>query len=260
MGMSPHRAWRVARLAAILIASVALAGTPPVVAQTSGDLPAARDVIDRFVTAIGARGAVGRYKSRRAIGRFEVPAQGLSGDLEVLAMPPDRQVVRISLAGLGDIQNGFDGRVAWLINPMTGPMVLDGQARDHARMEADFYSDLHEESQFQTMETVARADFEGTPAYTLRLVRSSGEEDIEFFAVDTGLLIGSIVSRQSPMGPMQATSVYSDYKDFGGVLIATRMRQKVMGVEQIIVITRVEYDTLDGSVFALPPSIKALVK
>lgn len=259
MGMTPHRAWRVARLAAILLAVGALAGAAQDAVRQTSDLPAARDVIHRFVAAIGGD-AVRKYKSRRAIGRFEIPSQGLAGDLEVLAMPPDRQVVRISLAGLGDIRNGFDGKVAWLINPMTGPMLLEGQARDHARMDADFYSELHDESGFKTMETVARTEFEGTPAYKLRLVRASGEDDIEFFAVDTGLLIGSIISRQSPMGPMEAASSYSDYKNFGGVLAAARMRQKVMGVEQVIVITRVEYDTLDEGVFALPPQIKALVK
>ncbi len=257
---APQLTSRVARLVLILLAVGALAGAAQDAVRQTSDLPAARDVIRRFVTAIGGGDAVRKYKSRRAIGRFEVPSQGLAGDLEVLAMPPDRQVVRISLAGLGDIRNGFDGKVAWLINPMTGPMLLEGQARDHARMDADFYSELHDESRFKTMETVARTEFEGTPAYKLRLVRASGEDDIEFFSVDTGLLIGSIISRQSPMGPMEATSSYSDYKDFGGVLAAARMRQKVMGVEQVIVITRVEYDTLDEGVFALPPQIKALVK
>lgn len=258
---TPQFSLRLVRLIVLPIAlSACVAAAPVAAAQTRGDLPPAREVLDRFVKAIGGPDAVRKYTSRRAVGRFEAPSQGIAGDLEVFAMAPDRQLMRISLPGLGDLRNGFDGKVAWLINPMTGPMLLEGQARDQAQMDADFYSELHDARHYTTIETVARADFEGTPAYKLRLVPQSGDEDIEFFAVDTGLLIGSTVSRASPMGPVQVTSVFSDYKDFGGVLFATRMRQKMMGVEQVLVITRVEFDTLDESVFALPPEIKALVK
>jgi hypothetical protein len=236
------------------------AGAPIAAAQAATDLPAARTVIDRFVRAIGGREAVLKYKTRREVGTFEVPSQNVSGSLEVLAGAPDRMLLRISLPGVGEIQNGFDGKVAWAINPMTGPMLLDGPVRDQTRMDADFYSELHDAKQYKTLETVERIEFEGVPAYKLRLVHLSGEDDVEYFAVDSGLLVGSVVTRASPMGSVQVTSILSDYKDFGGLRVATRLRQKLMGVEQVMTIVTVEFDTLDDAAFAPPSAIKALIK
>jgi len=127
-------------------------------------------------------------------------------------------------------------------------------------MDADFYGELHDAKHYPKIETVSREDFEGMPAYKVRLLRPSGEEDFEYFAVDSGLLVGNSVTRMSPMGPMPATTVFSEYKDVGGLRIATRVVQKVMGVEQVMTLTTIEHDKLDASAFALPASIRALVK
>jgi len=229
-------------------------------AQPAAELPPAAQVIERFVGAIGGREAVQRYKSRRQTGTFELPAQGISGELELLAAAPDLMRLRVTLPGIGVLEQGFDGRVAWLVNPLTGPMVLDGRARAQVQMDADFYEALHLPDRFAAMETLERTTFEGTPAYKVRLLRRSGEADVEFFAVDSGLLLGTTVSRTTPMGDVQTTTVLSEYRDFGGVLMPTRIRQQVMGVEQIMTIARVEFDTLDRAAFAPPPSIAALVK
>lgn len=246
------------RITALLTVGL-IAGVPMARAQT-GDLPPARQIVDRFVTAIGGADAVRKHKSRRAVGTFSVPAQGLSGALELLAAAPDRQLVRISLSGIGEIQQGFDGRVAWSIDPMTGPRVLEGAARAQAQMDADFYSELHDGTRYTKMETVARTDFEGVAAYKVRLIRPSGEEDFEYFAVDTGLLVGSELTRISPMGPVPATSVISDYKPFGTIRLATRVVQRLMGMEQVITIATVEHDGVEELAFALPPPIRTLAK
>jgi hypothetical protein len=237
-----------------------MAGPASVAAAQTAGLPPAREIIDRFVAAIGGADAVRKYKSRRAMGTFSVPAQGISGTLEVLGAAPDRQLLRISISGLGEVQQGFDGRVAWLIDPMTGPRVLEGAAYSQMQMDADFYGELHDTKHYTKIETVGREEFEGIPAYKVRLIRPSGEEDFEYFAVDSGLLVGNSVTRMSAMGPLPAIAVFSEYKDFGGVRLATRIVQKVMGVEQIMTVSTIEHDKVDASAFALPASIKALVK
>lgn len=251
---------RSANVLAAIVTSVAIAGPASIAAAQTRDLPPAREIIDRFVAAIGGADAVRKYKSRRAVGTFSVPAQGISGTLEVLTAAPDRQLLRIHIKGLGEMQQGYDGRVAWLIDPMTGPRLLEGAAYSQMQMDADFYGELHDAKYYTKIETASREEFEGIPAYKVRLIRPSGEEDFEYFAVDSGLLVGNSVTRMSPMGPMPATTVFGEYKDVGGVRLATRVVQKVMGVEQIMTLTTIEHDTLDASAFALPASIKALVK
>ena len=46
------------------------------------------------------------------------------------------------------------------------------------------------------------------------------------------------------MGKVTTTSVEGDYKKFGNVLQATTMVQKMMGVEQKLTLSTVEYDNV----------------
>lgn len=223
-------------------------------------LPRASDVIDRYVKAIGGREAVLKHASRRAIGTFSMPAQGISGTLELLAARPDRFVLRISLAGLGEIATGFDGTIGWLVNPMTGPMLLQGKQLDQLRVDSEFDAPLHDPAGYRALEIVERVEFEGRPTYKLRALRTSGDEDFEFYDVETGLLVGSIVTRESPMGAMKATNLMTEYKAFDGLQIPTRQVQRVMGTEQVLTITGVEFGTVEASSFAPPAAIRALVK
>ena len=84
--------------------------------------------------------------------------------------------------------------------------------------------------------------------------------DDAFYDVETGLQVGTIRTQESPMGAIEATTVVSDYQDFGGILAPTRTVQSMMGMEQIISVTTVEYDTVDPAVFELPDEIKAMMQ
>ena len=135
--------------------------------------------------------------------------------------------------GLGEMQTGYDGSTGWIVSPITGPMLLQGKQLEQLRFESDFDAALHEEG-FQALETVERTDFEGRPAYKVRALRKTGDEDFEFYDVETGFLVGSVVTRESPLGSVKATNVMSDYRAFGGLKIPTRQVQRAMGAEQVL--------------------------
>jgi outer membrane lipoprotein-sorting protein len=232
----------------------------PARAFAQDKLPTAREVIDRYVQATGGRDALAKYHSRRAVGRISMPAQGVEGDVEILAARPDLMRLRMTIPGVGEIQSGYDGKTAWSVNPLTGPMLMQGKSLEQTKADADFDATLHSDKQYKTLETVEKTTFEGRPAYKIRAVRTTGDEDFEYFDAENGLMLGAEVTRESPMGPVKATHVTSDYKDFGGVKIASRITQRLMGTEQIITLSEVEYDKVDTSAFTPPPAIQALVK
>lgn len=244
--------------AIVLSTLVLLAFAAPAAPQEA--LPPARTIVDRFVEASGGKAAMARHQSRRAIGRISMPAQGVEGDVEILAARPGLMRLRMTIPGVGEIQSGYDGAIAWSMNPLTGPMLMQGKSLEQTKADAEFDSQLHPETQFKTLETVEKTTFEGRPAYKVRAVRTTGDEDFEYFDAETGLMIGAVITRESPMGPVKATHVASDYKDFGGVKIASRIVQRLMGTEQIITISEIEYDKVDKSAFVPPPQIQALVK
>jgi len=212
------------------------------------------------VRAIGGREAVLRHASLRAVGTFAMPAQGIAGTVERVAARPDRFREKVSMSGVGDMQLGFDGSIGWMVTPMTGPMVLTGKQLEQLRRDAEFDAALHNPAGYTSLEIVDRVEFEGRPAYKLRALRTNGDEDFEFYDVDNGLLIGSIVTRESPLGTMNATNVMSDYRAFNGVQLPTRQVQRVLGTEQVVTITSVEFGGVDPATFAPPASILALVK
>lgn len=245
--------------AAWLAAAVAVL-VPPAGLTAQDALPPARTIVDRYVEATGGRDALKKHSSRRAVGKISMPAQGVEGDLEILAARPDLMRLRMTLPGVGEIQSGYDGRIGWTVNPLTGPMLQQGKSLEQLKLDADFDSSLHSDKQFTSLETIEKTTFEGRPAYKVKAVRPTGDEDLEFFDVETGLMLGAIVTRESPMGPVKATHVTSDYKQYGGTKIASKITQRLMGTEQIITITAVEFDTVDKAAFVPPPQIQALVK
>jgi hypothetical protein len=259
------------RSGAVLLAALAIlplagsaqqAASPqqPAPAPASAALPAAKAVMDRHIKAIGGREALLARSSSRATGRIEMPASGVSGTFEMLAAKPNKTLIKISLPGVGDISEGFDGTVGWSMNPLTGPTLIQGVQLEQRKLDSDFYSGLDPEKQYESIATVEQTTFDGRECYKVRLVRRGGGEDFQFYDVKTGLRAGGILTRETPMGAMTATSTETDYKPFGDVLQPTKLTNTAMNLRQVMTFEMFEYDKVDPVVFALPDQIKALVK
>jgi hypothetical protein len=241
-----------------LLALVPLAAREP--RQAASDLPAARTLIDGYIEAMGGREAVLAQTSVRATGTFSIPASGLSGTVEFLRAKPNKFLQKQSLPGIGEIEEGFDGTVGWTISPLTGPALLEGKQLEQTKFYADFFEDLKQSDRYTSMTTVEKTTFEGRPVYKVKLVAKSGDEDFEFYDVETKLKVGEISTRDSPMGSLQATTSYSDYRKFGSLLHPVTTKMSAMSVQMVVTISTVEYGKVDPSAFAVPPQIKALIK
>lgn len=223
-------------------------------------LPSARSIIDRYVEAIGGRKAILSHSSSHATGTMTMAGAGISGGLDLYNAKPNKSLLKVTLGGIGEILDGFDGTHGWGLNPVTGPTLAEGIELDQKRFDADFYGDLHDDGRYASMKTVEQTTFEGRPCYKVSLVKKIGGEDFDFYDVETGLKVGAIGTRETQMGAMTATMMQSDYKKFGGMLVPTTMKQMVGGVQQVITITSIEFDNVPPSTFEMPDKIKALIK
>lgn len=249
--------------ALVLTAGPAVAQTPaPAPAQTKADeaLPPAQTIIDRHIEAVGGRKAMEALKSINIKGSITIPANGMTGTIEVFAARPNRMLAKTTLAGIGDIAEGFNGTVAWSMSPMTGPMLSTGEELAQKAFDAQFDGALGVASRYDAMKTLEKTTFQGKPAYKIALTRKGGGDDIEFYDVESGLKLGGMIERKNPMGTIAVTSALADYKKFGDLLQPTVMTQTMTGVQLITTFTSIEYNTVDPSVFELPAEIKALVK
>jgi hypothetical protein len=237
------------------------AGTIPARPAAASSLPAAKDVLARYTRAIGGESILRKYRSRRTTGRFELRTQGIGGPMEIVAVAPDRILIRITLAGLGEMQRGYDGEVGWSTDPAVGPRVLTGRELDETRYAADFYADLYTPSDYSSMSVVRREAFEGHDCFTVKLVRVSGLESLEYFDVATGLRIGGRMTSTSMMGSVpDVVTVFGEYRDFGGILVPISATQRALGVESLLTVEDIAYDTIRDEELRPPAAILALIK
>ncbi len=245
-----------ARLLAALVFISAVSLLPSHAAQ----LPAAKEIVARYVKAIGGRDAVLKYSAVRMKGNVEMAAQGIKGDFEMWTAKPDLMGVKINLPGIGEIRTGYNGKIGWSQDPVQGPMLLSGKMLDQLRDQAQFDAILHDEKDYKSMEVLEKTTFENKPVYKVKFVRRSGQETTEYFDVDSGLQLGADSVQESAMGALPTTTVLSGYRKFGNLLMPSKMTQKIGPLEQVITISSVEYDKVPATDFALPEAIKALAE
>ena len=128
------------------------------------------------------------------------------------------------------------------------------------REESTFGASTRQGPNVASAETVEKTEMNGEACYKVKLVWKSGRETFDCYSVASGLLIASIGKQDTPMGSVDVTNLLSDYKDFGGQKVATRLTQQVMGQEQVLRINNVEYDAADPALFEMPAAIKALAE
>jgi hypothetical protein len=138
--------------------------------------------------------------------------------------------------------------------------VLSGTELEQVRDDADFRATLRDENLIQSMETVERKEIDGQACYRVRIVWKSGRETFDCYAVESGLLLSTDLRTETVMGAVDATVLFSDYKEFDGVRLPTRTVQRVMGQEFVMTVSSVRFESIDPAVFELPAEIKALVR
>jgi hypothetical protein len=228
---------------------------------TSSSLPAARTIIDRYVQAIGGRDAVLRHTSIRSVGSFEMPAAGVKGNLTVVQVAPNKMGMTIDLPGMGQMVTAYDGTVGWSINPMQGPRVLEGKELAQIREDAGPSAMLRPADRIRSVETVERTTMNGQSCYKVKVTTLSGRETFDCYSTETGLLVGMTGTQDSPMGQVQVTTLFDDWKEFGGLKAATKVRLQMLGQEQVLTIDRVEFDRQDDlKALEMPEQVKPLVK
>ena len=242
---------RFLTLAAALALPAALAGQ----ARPTGD-----ELYNRYVEATGGRAVLQRTSSRHIWGRFEVAAQGISGPIEMLSAHPMKMLTKIEIPGMGSVASGLNGETGWMMNPAMGPMLIEGLALDQLKQQADVQALLEPGKYVTSRQTTGEAEHGGKPCWLVTVTTKWKENYSECYDKATGLLSATIRKQSTPMGELETTTQYLDYKAFDGFTMSTTVRASTMGMEQVIKIDSMSTKPIPDSVFELPAEIKALKK
>lgn len=245
---------QLAAFAALLISAAPATAQSP----AAGSLPDADQLVSRYVDAIGGRDRILSAGASRMTGTFSMPAMGFEGRMEVIAAPPNRVRVRMEMPGMGTIENGFDGKVAWAVGPM-GTQVLEGAELQAVSEEADVLAAVRDRSLFESVETVERTEMNGEACYKVKFVWKSGNTSFDCYSVESGLLVANIVSRPSPQGNIEMEQHYSNYEEHDGLVRPMRVVQRIMGQEQVITFESLTLGDVPDSEFEPPASVRSRI-
>ncbi len=225
-------------------------------------LPSAADVLTKYVAAIGGRDAIMKITSLKQTSTMQVPAVGLTADVESFQAAPNKMATKSTIPGVGEMVQGTNGEIAWDANPMQGPRLLSDKELAQTLEGADFYGNLlYPADRFSSMENLGVVDFNGEKTYKVKLVRkASGNETVQYFSVATGLIVGAELTQVSQMGTMQISSTLSDYKEFGGIKFPTKTEVTMGANKLIMTISNVMVNGAPTTAFDIPDAVKPLVK
>lgn len=246
---------------AALVSSCSLFAAAPVSVQAQAR-PTASEIVAKYVTAIGGETEIRKITSLQQSATMEVPAVGLSASMEVFAAAPNKMATKASIPGMGEMLTGYNGTVAWDVNPMAGPRLLADKELTTMAENADFYANLlYSADRFVSMETVGDTTISGEKAYAVKMVRKGSlKESMTYFSASSGLLLGGSSKSVSQMGEMQINQTVKDYKKFGNLLMPTLIEQ-VMGPQSILMtINSVSFNSVPDSMFAVPAQVRPLIK
>lgn len=259
--------------ALVLLAALAAAcgggsqgpGGRPTPVEQGGATPAASQlttaeaVMEASIAAQGGRERMGKLKAMRQTGSVRIVEMGMTGTVTTAAAPPRNVLARIDLAGIGKIDRGVSGDVAWEVSPMSGARVMSGPERDQTLRDATFNADLRWKELFPRAELAGVVEFAGQQAYKVVLTAADGDAQTRYFAKDTLLPVGSEKVARSQMGDIPGVEIQSDWREVDGIKYPHKVQIK-QGPQTIeVTLDRIEHDPqLDPATFALPPEIAAL--
>jgi outer membrane lipoprotein-sorting protein len=251
---------RPVRTALLLSAALAI---PALRASADDPLPKAEEVLDKYVEATGGKAAYEKIKNRVAKGTMEVVGAGLKGKLAISQAAPNKMRTEVDFENIGKILEGTDGNVYWEINPITGDRVIEGDEKAEKLLHGTFNSELRWKEIYAKVECTGVEDIDGKPAYKVVLTPKEAtiKPSTEFYDKATHLQVKSLATTKTPMGDIEVETYPSDYKKVDGLLMAHKVRQKLLTQEMAITMTEVKHNVdLPPDTFKTPDAIKPLLE
>jgi len=223
-------------------------------------LPTGAEILDRFAEATGGK-AHDAIENRLVKGTLSMPKVKIEGPLTLYQARPNKLYIVMEIAGVGKVEQGFNGEVAWTTMQMTGPRILEGDERAAMVEQATVDAERKWRSFYKEAVTVGVEDVDGKPAYMVVRTRNSGTRQAAWFDKASGLMVKTAGKVKSAMGDVATVSRLSDYRTVDGVTMPFKTELTAMGQEQVVTMSSVEQNIkMVADQFALPKDVAALVK
>jgi zinc protease len=252
--------WRRLNRLLLVGASVALA-IPAMQGADEEKLPDAAVVMDRFVEVTGGKAAYEKRKSEIITIEMDMVGRGIKGTLTRYNDTSNNAYTSGELEGVGKVEEGVFQGQAWENNPVMGPRLKQGSENADSVRDAHFNGAVEWRKLFKA-ETAGVEKVEGEDCYKVMLTPiGEGKPQTAYFSKKTGLMVKTLRTTETPMGEITVEATASDYQTFDGILVPTKMNQKMMGTEIALTIKGVKSDEeIPKERFEPPAEVKKLLE
>src|ERR1041385_1038080 len=130
----------------------------------AADTPSGESLLQRYIDRSGGAAAYARAKNMAMSGTVEMPAQNISGSVTIYE-EGEKSYTAMDFAGIGKIEEGFDGETAWENSALQGPRILEGDEKISAKRAATLSLITSWREVYKDAHTVGSEDIDGKPAW-----------------------------------------------------------------------------------------------
>lgn len=237
---------------------VALWGVPTLFA--ADPLPSAESILDRFVEVTGGKQAYQKRQTEISRGTVEYAALGIKGAIVRYAAAPDKYYSTLDIQGLGKVEMGVNGGIAWESSALLGPRIKTGVEKAEAIREATLNANLEWRKLYTKVATEGVETINGEECYKVVMTPPEGNPEVTYFQKKSGLAVRMTTVGVTQMGDIPIDMLVSEYKNLGGILAPAKVTQKTGAQELTITMESVEANpSIPAERFDLPAEVKALV-
>ena len=241
--------------------------------------PAAGQIVDKYIQAIGGADRVAALKSYSARGiSVGFGGFGGAGQVEIYARFPDQRATLIAFPKNPDRRTTrtYNGREGWLETPLTvlGQYELTGGELDGARLDAQLSFPAQMKQALTNLRVSLPTTISDLPAPAsqassnistvaigqdrlVNVVQGTGPRGLLvtlYFDQETGLLVRMVRYARSPVGRIPTQVDYGDYRDVGGIKMPFRMIFAWMDGRDAIQLSEIQTNVpIDASRFESAP-------
>ena len=188
---------------------------PGPAAPAAETLPSVKQILERYVQALGGADALNKINTRIVKGS-RIGADNVLVPEEVYQKAPDKLLTITSYPQVV-FSNGFNGTVAWGHSSRDGATPLPDQLIAQIKRDAVFYKELKTDQIYSSLTLLGKTPVRDADAYVIEAKPPDGPIEKLFFDVKTGLLVRRYTESSTPLGKLPLQTDYEDYRDVDGV-------------------------------------------
>ena len=245
------------RLAAALLIYILVCGA----LVGAADLPSGDSLMDLALKRGGGAEAYARAKNVVMMtGTVEMAGHAITGPIQVFQQGEKSYSV-IEVAGVGRVEEGFDGETAWEMNALQGPRIKEGEERAASVRASKLTSLGSWRDDYKFARTLGVEDADGKPAWKVEMTPKEGKAEIFYLDQKSVFLVRVTQTLATAMGDIPVDVGFGDYRAVDGIQTPFSMVQKAMGHTINMHFDKVTYNgQIEPDRFDLPAAVKALVE